>query len=361
MNDTPAVPVIDGHNDTLTKIRHAEGEEPRAFLDGREDGHLDLPRARDGGMVAGFFSIFTASPRWTKEKLPVHDEDGAEVADAWRVPLPSKLDPRSARRFTFAVLSDLFRLEREADGALRVVRSVDDLRASTEGDGLGAIIHIEGAEAIDTRLETLDVLYQAGLRSLGPVWSRHNAFGHGVPFDFPRHPDTGPGLTTVGRRLVRRCNELGILVDCSHLNAEGFWDVVRVSDAPIIATHSNAWALCPSPRNLTDAQLDVVALSGGVVGLNYAVGFLREDGLSDADTPVDAIARHARYIADLIGVEHVALGSDFDGALIPSEMGDATGVPALLDALRKAGFDEDEVEAIAYRNWMRVLEATWKR
>ncbi|MDH3424975.1 MAG: membrane dipeptidase, partial [Gemmatimonadota bacterium] len=129
---------------------------------------------------------------------------------------------------------------------------------------------------------------------------------------------------------------------------------------PIVASHSNAHALCASPRNLTDAQLDVIALSGGVVGLNYAVGFLREDGRSDPDTPLSEIARHARYIADRIGVEHVALGSDFDGAVIPRELGDAGGLPKLLDALRAAGFDEESVSLIAYRNWMRVLAATWR-
>lgn len=353
------IPIIDGHNDTLTKIRHAEGGDARSFLERSDRGHLDLPRARAGGMAGGFFAIFTTSPTWQKEKQPVVDETGEQVSGAWSVPLPPKLDRRMATRFTRSVLSDLFRLEEESEEAMKVVRSADELRRCTEDGTFAVIIHVEGAEAIDTRLEALDVLHAAGLRSLGPVWSRPNAFGHGVPFDFPRHPDTGPGLSSAGKRLVRRCNELGIMVDCSHLNAEGFWDVARASSAPIVATHSNAHALCPSPRNLTDAQLDVVALSDGVVGLNYAVGFLREDGEADPDTPLSEIARHARYIADLIGVEHVALGSDFDGAVIPAELGDATGLPKLLDALRDVGFSEEELELIAYRNWIRVLDATW--
>jgi membrane dipeptidase len=152
---------------------------------------------------------------------------------------------------------------------------------------------------------------------------------------------------------------LGILLDLSHLNAAGFWDVARLSSAPLVASHSNAHALCASPRNLTDAQLDVVALSGGLVGLNYAVGFLRPDGHRDADTSVDEIARHARYIADRIGPEHVALGSDFDGATIPRELGDAAGLQRIIEALRRTGFSEEEVGLIAYRNWVRVLKATW--
>ena len=220
-------------------------------------------------------------------------------------------------------------------------------------------LHIEGAEAIDTKLETLDVFYEAGLRSIGPVWSRPNAFAHGVPFDFPRHPDTGPGLTTPGRRLIKRCNELGILIDLSHLNAQGFWDVAKISQAPLVATHSNAHALSATPRNLTDGQLDVIALSGGVVGMNYNVGFLRSDGDGKAETSLREIARHARYVAERIGVRHVALGSDFDGATMPGDLADVTRLPGLMTALSEVGFSEDEVLAIAYKNWVRVLKATW--
>lgn len=357
---TAHVPILDGHNDTLTRIRHARhGDQARSFLERAEHGHLDLPRALEGGMAGGFFAVFTSSPSWKKEKRPVLDDSGRPLADAFSVPLPPKLDRRSAIGFTLSTISDLLRLEAEADGRLAVVRTAQRLRACIADGVFAVILHLEGAEAIDTRLEALDVLHAAGLRSLGPVWSRPNAFGHGVPFDFPRHPDTGPGLTAAGRRLVHRCNELGIMVDCSHLNAEGFWDVARISQAPIVATHSNAHALCPSPRNLTDAQLDVVALSGGVVGLNFAVGFLREDGRADPDTPLSVIARHASYVAERVGVAHVALGSDFDGAVIPAELGDATGLPKLLEALRDEGFAEEEVRQIAYGNWVRVLEATW--
>ncbi|MEY8840506.1 dipeptidase, partial [Cribrihabitans sp. XS_ASV171] len=117
---------------------------------------------------------------------------------------------------------------------------------------MAAIFHIEGAEAIDPDLHMLDVFHAAGLRSLGPVWSRPTLYGHGVPFRFPSGPDTGAGLTDLGLRLVRRCNELGIMLDLSHLNEAGFWDVARQSSAPLVASHSNAHAICPHSRNLTD-------------------------------------------------------------------------------------------------------------
>lgn len=256
-------------------------------------------------------------------------------------------------------MSDLLRLERQAAGELKVVRTSAELRRCL-GDGtFAAILHIEGVEALDTRLEALDVLVEAGLRSLGPVWSRPNAFGHGVPFDFPRGPDTGPGLTGAGKRLVKACNEKGVLVDLSHLNEKGFWDVAEISDAPLVATHSCAWALAPSPRNLTDPQLDAIKASGGMVGVNFHTGFLRADGRTEEPTSLTEIVRHARYVADRIGVEHVGLGSDFDGAHMPDDLADVTALPSLLQALRDAGFAEPEVRRIAHGNWLRVLEATW--
>lgn len=353
------IPVIDGHNDTLTRIRHAGPGERRSFLERAEFGHLDLPRALEGGMGGGFFAVFTQTKGWRKRLVPLLDDDGDVVPGGWSVPLPARVDRRTSYAFTTAIISDLLRLIDEADGAMTLVRTATQLQDAIDSGTFAVILHIEGAEAIDTRLESLDVLHAAGLRSLGPVWSRPNVFGHGVPFDFPRTPDTGPGLTRAGRRLVQRCNELGIMLDVSHLNERGFWDIVELSDAPVVATHSNAHALSATPRNLTDAQLDAVARSGGIVGLNYAVGFLRDDGQPDPETPLSRIAEHGRYIADRIGVDHLALGSDFDGAVIPAELGDVTGLPALLDAFRHAGFDEEDLHRIAYRNWVRVLHDTW--
>ncbi len=180
-----------------------------------------------------------------------------------------------------------------------------------------------------------------------------------MPIVFPSSPDTGPGLTAAGRRLVRACNRNGILVDCSHLNEAGFWDVADASDAPLVATHSNAHALCPSSRNLTDRQLDAIGASDGVVGVNFGNSFLRADGTRDASTPLSEIVRHVEYIARRIGVDHVGFGSDFEGVEIPDELGGVAGLPKLVDALRAAGFGEDDVSKITHRNWLRVLEKTW--
>ena len=116
----------------------------------------------------------------------------------------------------------------------------------------------------------------------------------------------------------------------------------------------------PSSRNLTDEQLDAIAASGGVVGVNFAVTFLREDGSSDRDTPIAEIVRHVDYLAERMGIDHVAFGSDFDGAVVPDELGGAPGLPKLVDALRASGHDDDAIAKITHGNWLRVLDATWK-
>jgi hypothetical protein len=133
-----------------------------------------------------------------------------------------------------------------------------------------------------------------------------------------------------------------------------------ISDAPLVATHSNAHALCPASRNLTDRQLDAIRDSGGVVGVNFAVGFLREDGHNDASTPITEIVRHIDYLVERMGIDHVAFGSDFDGATIPDELGGAAGLPKLIGALRDAGYDDAAIAKLTHENWLRVLRETWR-
>ena len=192
------------------------------------------------------------------------------------------------------------------------------------------------------------------------MWSRPNVFGCGVPFRFPHSPDTGPGLTAEGRALVRTCNQLGILVDVSHLNEQGFWDLAAITTAPIVATHSCVHALCPVTRNLTDRQLDAIRESDGIVGLNFGVSFLREDGANNPDTPLSVVVRHIDYLVERLGIDRVGFGSDFDGATISLELGDAAGLPKLIAQLRQAGYDEAALRKLAYENWLRVLELTWR-
>lgn len=335
---SPPLPVFDGHNDTV--LRLWQDRLPiQAFVDGVEAGHLDLPRARRGGFAGGLFACFVPSVRGSESEQP-------------RTP-----DQAYAQRVTMALAARLRWLERA--GALSLCRSVADIRRSMGEGRIAAVFHIEGAEAIDPELEALEVLHAAGLRSLGPVWSRPNVFGHGVPFRFPSSPDTGPGLTEAGFALVKACNTLRILIDLSHLNERGFWEVAERTTAPLVASHSNAHALCPHSRNLTDRQLAAIRESGGLVGLNFAAGFLREDGRDDADTPLETLARHLDHLAERLGIDGVALGSDFDGCTVPHPIADAAGLPRLFAHLRARGWDEAGLRKLAHENWLRVLERTW--
>jgi membrane dipeptidase len=255
----------------------------------------------------------------------------------------------------------LFKIEAESGGQTKIVRTAEELESCLRDGMLAAVLHFEGAENLGPDPGTLEDLYEVGLRSLGLVWSRPNSYGHGVPFRFPASPDTGPGLTDVGRELVRECNRLGVLLDISHLNERGFWEVVGITEAPLVATHSNAHALCPSSRNLTDRQLDAIRDSDGMVGVNFAVGFLREDGKDEEDMPIETVVRHVDYLVERVGGERVGFGSDFDGAKVPREIGDASGLPKLLAVLRERGYDNAALEKLAHENWVRVLRATWRR
>src|SRR6202034_834987 len=251
------------------------------------------------------------------------------------------------------------RIERESRGRVRGCRGVDDIRQSLNDGVLAPVLHIECAEAIVPNFELLEVLHAAALRSLGPVWSRSNAFGHGVPFRCPSSPDTGPGLTDLGKELIRACNRLGVLVDLSHLNERGFFDVAALSNAPLVATHSNAHAISPHSRNLTDKQLAAIKESAGMVGVNYAVSFLRPDGKQDKDTPANQIVDHIAYLLEHVDEDGVGLGSDFDGAMIPAELGNAAGLQILVEAMEQRQFGKALIEKVCFRNWLRVLGRTW--
>ena len=165
---------------------------------------------------------------------------------------------------------------------------------------ISAVLHIEGAEMISDSLDELDLLFRRGVRSIGPLWSRSNIFGHGAPFSFPGSPDQGDGLTDAGKALIAVCDERRILVDLSHLNEAGFWDVAACSERPLMATHSNAHALCPAPRNLTDRQIDAIAERGGIVGACFASAYLRDDGRKQADTPLELILRQHGGVGHLV-------------------------------------------------------------
>jgi membrane dipeptidase len=352
-NDVNDLPIFDGHNDALLKLHLPERGGGRSFFVRSEQGHLDLPRAREAGFSGGFFAIFVPTPSYPQPSDLTTSKEGYEAKMA------APIDFEYALEFTNGAITTLFHLEETAAGAIKVVRNVAELVDCLARGVMAVVLHFEGAEAIDPQLHNLEAFYQRGLRSLGITWSRPNAFGWGVPLKFPASPDIGPGLTAAGKELVRACNELGIMLDLSHLNARGFWDVAELSTVPLVATHTAAHALVPRTRNLTDEQLAAIGDSNGVVGVTFAIYDLCSDGRLEGDAPLSAVVRHIDYIAQRIGIEHVAFGSDFDGATIPGEIGDVTGYPRLLNALREHGLDEDALRKLTHENWIRVIGETW--
>ncbi|VAW16453.1 Microsomal dipeptidase [hydrothermal vent metagenome] len=343
--------IFDGHNDVLTRLFNAGGlEAATSFVTGRK-GHIDLAKAEKGGFGGGFFAIWVPSPDDIDARMKAMSKPHYDL------PLPAPIDAADAMKVVMAQIAILNRLEDLE--ALKICTTVAQLRSCLKTGKMAAIMHMEGAEAIDPDFHALDVLYRAGLRSLGPVWSRPTIFGEGVCFRYPGTPDIGGGLTQAGLALVDRCNDLGIMIDLSHLNEAGFWDVARTSRHPLVATHSNAHALCPHPRNLTDGQLEAIAQSDGMVGLNFAVAFLRQDGQMRSDVPFAQMLAHIDHLIAIVGEDRIGFGSDFDGAVIPANIGDASGLPDLRQAMVDHGYGDELITKICHGNWLRVLHKTW--
>ncbi|MDH3666691.1 MAG: dipeptidase [Paracoccaceae bacterium] len=346
--DDPA-PVFDGHNDTLLKLeRGAREGEPLDFASGAPSLDIDLPRAREAGFAGGFFAMFTPAMDGD-ELIGFEQDDSRRYAPVARQP---------ALDFTLAMFARMRRLAAELPDDLALCYSAAEIADAIDAKRVAILPHIEGAECIDENLDALEMLYGAGLRSLGLVWSRPNAFGHGAPIhaDEPFEPDAP--LTDAGRALVRECEAMGVMIDLSHLNKGGFWDMAKIATKPLVATHSNVHALSPCPRNLTDDQLKAVAESNGVVGLNFNAGFLRADCEDDPNVPMETLLRHLDHMIAILGEEGVALGSDYDGCSLPLEIADVGGLPRLVAAMRQAGYGEPLIAKICRDNWIDLLART---
>jgi membrane dipeptidase len=318
-------PVLDGHEDFLTAIP----KQKRDFLEESAEGHVDWPRARRGGLGGAFVSIYLTDRE-------------AEL---------------NAAGVAIRELSDYLEVCDRAKGGVRVVRTVEELDRALEAGAFAGILHFEGADPISYSLKELRVFYEAGLRSLGLVWSRPTIFGYGVRF---RDPQPTGGLTDAGFALVRECNRLGILLDVSHLNRAGFWDLHRATERPFVATHSCVKAIAPHVRNLDDDQIRAVADRDGTIGIAFANSFLRPDGKRQADTPLDLVVAHFEHVIGLVGERHVSIGSDWDGTDVPQVLRDVTCLPVLLRAFQARGWSDGRLERVCYGNFRRVLQAVWR-
>lgn len=337
------LPLFDGHNDLLLNLwLHYADAPAEAFFNAIPRGDLDFPRMQQGGFVGGLFAIFVPPLSYVEKMAP---ERLAQAPDGLSI--------------MWQQLAILQQIEARSEGRARICRSVAEIIQCRAAGVLAMVAHIEGADALDGEGEALAAFYNAGVRSIGPFWNLPNRFGAGVTGAFPGSPDSGAGLTPQGEALIAQANGRRMLIDVSHMNEKAFWDTARLSSAPLVATHSNAHALCAQPRNLTDAQLEAIRVSNGVVGVNFGNAFLRPDGKRDADTPLTEIVKHLDHLIAIMGEDHVAFGSDFDGISLPEALGDVSGLPRLFAALEQAGYNNHLLEKLATGNWLRVLKQIW--
>jgi len=342
------IPVFDGHNDALSRLWGGQSDAVSEF--GQSSGHVNVPDCRQGGMKGGFFAIYSPMRRkvfdFTKYDRSIFDRTMPELEES--------------DALVSAVGQAAIARQLHDAGQVQIVTTAKDLAQSVVDDPITCILHIEGADCIGADLLALDALHGLGLRSLGPVWSRKTIFGEGVPFGFGRDGDIGDGLTADGRRLIARCKELQIIVDTSHLNVRGFWDVAEAG-LPLVATHSNAYSVCQTTRNLTDDQLKAVGETGGVVGVNFGTIFLDEKAWDTGRAPLEPVIRHLEYMVDVAGEDSVAIGSDFDGAPLPTGLTSAADLPVLVDAMAISGFGSELIAKITHENWLSFLDRHFQR
>ncbi|MBA4179167.1 MAG: membrane dipeptidase [Anaerolinea sp.] len=325
-------PVFDGHEDFITQVKEKKAgfppPAPRDLLAESETGHVDLPRALKGGLGGCFTSIFLET-QW------------AEM---------------NAVGYAMEEMDDVFAVADRSEGRFRVCRTVAEVRAAFEAGAFASVFMFEGADPISWSLKELRVFYEAGLRVLAPTWSRSTIFAHGVAFS-GHLPQTG--LTDLGRKLVSECNRLGIVLDVSHINPAGFWDLLAESKKPVIATHSSVKAISPHVRNLDDEQIKALAKKGGTIGINFATMFLRPDMQRGTDVPLETIVSHFEHVIDLVGDEHVSFGTDFDGADMPDCVKDAAGLPVVLREFKRRGWSDARLERVCNGNFLRVAAEVW--
>lgn len=261
---------------------------------------------------------------------------------------------------------DVFYEELSKNPELALALCYKNLVRNHENKKISAILTIEEGGVTKSDLAFLRTFYRLGVRMICLNWNFENGVGNpnygkylenGKP-DFIT-PNTVTGLTEYGFSMVREMNRLGMVIDVSHLSDKGFWDVIHTTTAPIVASHSNARGVCRHVRNLTDEMIIALHKNGGVMGMNFCAAFMDDDEQEGKNT-IACTIRHMRYIRNLVGVDVIAIGSDFDGISPDIELKNASLLPKLIEAMRVEGFTEEEIEKITYKNALRVFKAVLK-
>mgnify|MGYP005856011639 CR=1 FL=1 len=303
--------VVDAHCDVITAML----EQNRRLGEYTGAGQLDLPRMKQGGIKLQFFAAFIA-PEYksaaVKRALDLIDHFCKEIEE-------NKKD-------------------------IAHVKNINDINEAINSKKIAALLSVEGGEALEGSIHVLRMLYRLGVRSLTLTWNGRNELGDGVGVQ------EGAGLTQFGKKVVREMNSLNMIIDVSHLAEKGFWDVLKISQAPVIASHSNCRAICGHPRNLNDAQIRALAEKGGVMGITYVPAFLGGNNPS-----VKEVLDHIEHAVNVGGIECVGLGSDFDGTdELPDGLEDCSRIEAITAGLIDRGYDKCAINKIIGGNFLRL-------
>lgn len=229
------------------------------------------------------------------------------------------------------------------------VTNQKELNQVIDEQKVGLLLTIENGRAIEDKLENIDYFYHLGVRLMSITWNEDNLLGTGAL------TKQDNGLTKLGKEYIKLLNQKGMIIDVSHASENTFWDTIKITEKPVVATHSCVKQLCNHPRNLSDEQIKQIAKMGGIIGMCYCSQFLAEDGRAGSKE----IAKHISYITNLVGIDYIGLGSDFDGLdkdEMPLDMKGIKDNDKLEESLKAVGFHEDEINKIMGENWIRVLK-----
>lgn len=355
--------VVDGHNDIIVE----------SILPGKDigkrikTGHTDLPRLKEGGVDVQVFAVWSDDKKWKKNAYK-HANDQIDALEKLIANNPDKIE---------------------------LAKSSADIERINKDGKIVALIGIEGGNMIEERLDYLETLYNRGARYLTLTWNYNLPWVTAAAMEVKTKDKKGKGLTAHGKDIIRKMNELGMMVDLSHAGEQTFYDVLSITSKPVLVSHSNAAALTPHYRNLKDAQLEALKKNGGVVGVNFYSEFLdsnypkrvkklyykthKKDSTNkeisvgkmygalsakqkhEANAPFENVLKHIDHLVAKAGIDHVAIGSDFDGIESPpQELGDVTKFPVLTKALLERGYSKEDVAKIMGLNFLRVLKENEK-
>ncbi|MGB2782684.1 MAG: dipeptidase [Atribacterota bacterium] len=309
--------VFDGHCDTILEIMNHK----KSLGSRTPTGHLDIPRMKEGGVNVQFFAVF--------------------IEDIYK-------PDRSLKR-TLQLIDCFYREMEKNQDEISLVTNYNQINEANSAGKIAAILSVEGGEALEGDLGVLRILYKLGVRLLTLTWNQRNQIADGIG-----ESRTGSGLTEFGLKVIEEMNDLRMFIDVSHLSETGFWDVIKRSKAPIIASHSNCYALCPHPRNLKDEQIKALADKGGVIGITFVPNFLTQE---KRKTTVKDVVRHIDYLVEKVGIDFVGLGSDFDGTdVLPLGLESVDKIPNITEELLNRGYKEREIEKILGDNILRAFK-----